>query len=110
MSSLSQVFEDEFDGSGKYSDDSPRKRLVRALEGELPGEDFILDGSGSNRVRLQNKDFFRLYVAVMRLKGEEPEFLWNGSRLISRERFEELDSDPDTCSESLRRLWDCSDL
>jgi len=44
------------------------------------------------------------------LQGKSPEFLWNGSDLMSRERFEELDSDPDTCSESLRRLWDCSDL
>lgn len=106
MTSLSQVFEKKFDGKGDGRGD-PRSIFLNRIEEEL--SEYIPGNQGlekrGQRAALTSKGLYRLYVAVLRCRGKEPGFLYNGRSVMEREEFDRLRLREDTDTESLDKIW-----
>jgi len=103
--SLSESFESRYKGNSGVNGSNTRKRLLSLVRSEMPFDEELGADSSSQRVFIRNKDLFMIYQALCCVDGREPEYLFNGRKLMARKEFEELDSEEDTDSERLRELW-----
>lgn len=100
--SLSESFEDTFNGKCKNGGDSSRSKLVKALESVLPGDNNFISGGSGQRINVTNQDLFEIYIRVCELKGEDPEWLYSKGRVVSRGLVKEVQDSDDR---SLEDVW-----
>lgn len=105
MASIAETLEDHYSSGGDKLD-TPKARLWKLVEDklsdELPSEGLEWEKS---RARLKKNSVYRLYVAICRVQGEEPGFLFNGRRLMERSEFERLRGDDECDEQVLDRMW-----
>lgn len=102
---LSESFETKYNGLKGSSKDGAKRKVLELIRLELGLEDGFADRGSCKRVYLSSTDLYEIYAAVCDLKDEQPEYLFNGKSLMSRNEFQRLDGDDETDSEKLRDLW-----